>query len=312
MINKFITLLINLAIIATPLGAIYFYFKLKVPQVKMKKSEVSVVDYEREVNAKLFPNYEALVKSFEEPKVAEEKKSNLASIMQKYILIGMNWGNKENSKAIIKNTTTNKQMILKIGEVLEGATLVDINFEQKFVIFEKDKEQFKIELTKLKPGTRVASVSASSWINPPSGDSSSKNPAVSKKAAWENKKPEEVIKIEKDQYTENLYYTDRTSVEYIKENLYKLAGEMYVKPVFTDSGDRLLGLRIEQIKNTSIFTKVGLKPSDVITKVNDTELSSIKEITKLFYSKELYDMKDVRFYILRDGKEQKIQIKVND
>ncbi len=310
--NKLITFLINLAIVSTPITAIYLYFKLTIPQVNITKSEVNASEYGKKVNEKLFTNYDLLIKSFEEPKGQEQKKGNLASLLGKYSLLGISAGKKENSKAIIKNNTTNKQMVLKIGGLLEGATLVDINFEQKFITFEKDGEQFRLEIMKPKPGTRVATISSNNPIPSASGEVSNINAALGKKSIWENKKPEEIIKIEKDQYTENLYYTDRASVEYIKENLYKLAGDMYVKPVFTDSGDKLLGIKVEQIKDVSVFRKVGLKPNDIITKVNETELSSIKEITKLFYSKELYEMKNLQFFILRDGKEQKIQIKVND
>lgn len=310
--NKFVIFLINIAIVVTPISATYFYFKLTIPQVKIKKSDVNTLEYDKSINEKLYPNYESLAKFFEEPKVEVQKKGNLTSLLEKYILIGISSGKKENSKAIIKNKATNKQIVLKIGGMLEGATLIDINFDRKLITFEKDGEQFNMELAKLKPGTNVASISSNSPGVSKAGGISDKNTVLSKRGEWENKRPEEIIKIDKDQYTENLYYTDRLSVEYIKENLYKLAGEMYVKPVFTDSGDKLLGIKVEQIKDTSVFRKVGLRPTDVVTKINETELNSIKEITKLFYSKELYDMKNLLFYILRDGKEQKIQIKVND
>lgn len=310
--NKLTILLINLTIIATPLAGIYFYFKFSIPQVKIKKSEINIFEYEKEINEKLFANYESLVKLFEEPQVVEQRRGNLPALLANYILIGITAGRKETSKAIIKNKTTNKQIVLKVGNLLEGAVLTDINFDDKFALFEKEGEQYKMELSKPGAGTRVLAVSREGSLNPPPSAATAKNTQISKKADWENKKPEEVIKIEKDQYTENLYYTDRTSVEYIKENLYKLAGEMYVKPQFKESGEGLLGIKIEQIKNNSVFQKVGFKPNDVITKINTTELNSIKEIPKLFYSKELYDSKDLTIYILRDGKEQKIQIKVRD
>ncbi len=317
--SKLIFLVINLAIVATPLTAIYLYFNLKIQKIKVGKTneklKSEILRYEEEVNQKLFPNYDTLLKFFEKPKEEHvtQKISSLEKDFEKYQLIGISSSGEGKSMAIIKNKMTNKQILLKIGGMLEHATLTHIDFENEFIKFERGEEKYIMELTKLAEKatspTQRADGPTSRTGQPHFGYSKTK---LDKKADWENKKPVEIIKIDKDLYTENLFYTDSQSVEYVKQNLHKVANEIYLRPIFTEDASKLIGFKVEQIKNNSVFKKVGIRESDIITKINNTSLTSLQEMTKLFYSHELYARKDFEFYILRDGKEIKIQIKVND
>ncbi len=315
--KRIIFFIINMSIVITPIAAIYFYFTLDIPPIKAPEKEEDLnssrLDYEQKVSQKLFPEYNSLLKFFEEPKAEPVKTSTLAKDLEKYQLIGISYSGKERSIAIIKNKETNKQILLKIGKILEGAVLTDIDFERGEVTFEKENEKYVMGLTKIRipSGALQSSLQGPASKITPSALPAAK-PTALKRSDWENKKPEEIIKIEKDPYTENLFYTDSASVAYIKENLYKLAGEMYIRPVFTENAEKLLGVKVEQIKETSVFKKVGIREGDIITKINDTTLSSFQEITKLFYGKDLYERKELKFYILRDGKEIKIEVKVND
>ncbi|MFN7182419.1 MAG: PDZ domain-containing protein, partial [Planctomycetota bacterium] len=274
--------------------------------MKFEKTDLTSLKlgYEKQINQKLFPSYDTVLKFFEEPKIVEQKVNNLAKDLEKYQLVGISYITKEKSSAIIKNKSTNKQIILKIGGTLEGAILEDIEFEEGYITFRRGDEKHIMELTKLSAITGSAPAGArrvSREVEPQFSGHLNKSTAVTKKGAWENKSPEEVIKLEKDKYTENLFYTDKASVEYIKENLYKLVGEMYIRPVFSENADKLMGIKVEQIKDSSVFKKVGLQTGDLITKINDTPLSSLEEIKKLFYGKELYESKELNVYFIREG-----------
>ena len=73
----------------------------------------------------------------------------------------------------------------------------------------------------------------------------------------------------------------------------------------TDDGK---GVKVIDVEGESNAAKAGVKENDIITHVNDKEVNSADEVSKLV--KENKDKPNLSLKIKRDGKAQTIQVKM--
>lgn len=93
----------------------------------------------------------------------------------------------------------------------------------------------------------------------------------------------------------------------VKEDLAKVLMQATAEPFLENGG--IIGFKVSQIDEDSIYAKAGLVDNDVITAVNGQELNSVAGSIKLLQSLKGTDHLDID--IRRDGVVQKVTVDVN-
>ena len=96
---------------------------------------------------------------------------------------------------------------------------------------------------------------------------------------------------------DNKYTIDQSEVDYALGNLDKLSREARVVPNFQDGATN--GFKVFSIRRNSALRKMGIKNNDVLTGVNNFDLSNTQKALEI-YSK-LQTEKSFRLDILRNG-----------
>lgn len=93
----------------------------------------------------------------------------------------------------------------------------------------------------------------------------------------------------------------------VKEDLAKVLMQATAEPLM--EGGQIVGFKMSQIDDSSIYQKAGVTNGDVITAINGAELNSIAGSIALLRSLKGADHVDVE--IRRDGVSQKVSVDVN-
>ena len=95
----------------------------------------------------------------------------------------------------------------------------------------------------------------------------------------------------------NTYLVDRREVEHSVENLNQLSTQMRAVPFMKDG--QTVGFRVFNIRNGSLFERMGLKNGDVIQKANGVELDSPTKALALL--EDVQTTEELRLDLLRDN-----------
>jgi type II secretory pathway component PulC len=104
----------------------------------------------------------------------------------------------------------------------------------------------------------------------------------------------------------NKYTIDQSEVDYALSNLDKLSREARVVPNFQDGATN--GFKVFSIRRNSALRKMGVKNNDVLTSVNNFDLSNTQKALEI-YSK-LQTEKSLRLEILRNGEPMTLEYEI--
>ena len=120
--------------------------------------------------------------------------------------------------------------------------------------------------------------------------------------------PSVVIKEDGFERKDNLIrMTEAYRDKIVKEDLSKILMQATAEPYFENG--QIVGFLLTQINEGSIYQKSGIMDGDIITKINDQELTSIPSSVKLLQS--LKGTKQIEVELRRVGQNIKLKLEVN-
>jgi general secretion pathway protein C len=180
---------------------------------------------------------------------------------------------------IILEKNSKKTKILSVGDKVKGYSLKSIY--KKFVIFEKDKKEYKLQLSNI------------------SGKKQYTNHIIKNKI--QNNIKKEIVKQD-----DNSFSLKRGLINsYIKRPT-KIWKEISMKEVYKDG--KIDGFKVNKLSKKSVFYQLGLKKNDVIKNVNNIELKSYGSAMKLY--KKVGNMKNLKMIILRGDQEMELEYEI--
>jgi len=164
------------------------------------------------------------------------------------------------SFAIIRGPNNQDAAVYIVGDVIEGATILEIERLRVILLNQGRKEYISIDGTKAGEPPKLAS--AAPAPPPPRGDAP---PAAS---------------AEVRQVDDNTYEISREDVERQLSNLSALATQARVVPSFKDG--KANGFKIFSIRPGSLYQKLGLQNGDVIRKINGYAIDSPEKALEIY------------------------------
>jgi general secretion pathway protein C len=138
-----------------------------------------------------------------------------------------------------------------------------------------------------------------------SGSGSSSRKASSSGKSSSKKVREEIIKGIKAKGT-GRFDISRASIDTVLSNLNVLSTDARVVPDFKNGTQR--GFKLFSIKPNSVYSKIGLKNGDVLSRINGYDLSSPDKILEVYG--KLKDSEQVTVELLRRGKPKKLDYSI--
>jgi type II secretion system protein C len=201
------------------------------------------------------------------------------------------------SVAIIENQRARKQEVFQEGDQV-GQVLIK-KIVRNNVIINKGAEELRLTM---EFDEKAASTPAKGQAIRKQRSTKSQRSARSRRTARSRRssssKPPAMeaspIRLEQEEVTSALADTD------------KLMEEMQIKPFKegTDPG----GFKIGKVKPGSIFAKMGLRPGDVVTGVNNEAITGVEQAEDLYSS--LLEGGDIALEVKRGGRTQKLQLAI--
>lgn len=186
------------------------------------------------------------------------------------------------SFAVFENVATGEQNVFAVGDkVFEGPRLVAVDPAGADVMVRGRKRRYEIE----EEGTgEVAEKTGRDR-----GDAKDKGDK-SKKGGGDGVR----------KTGDNAYLVDRREVEHTVANLNEVITQARAVPVM--EGGKGTGFKLFNIRQGSIFQKLGLRDGDIVQKVNDTELTDPSRAVGLL--EEIQSMQQIRVNFVRGGRAQ--------
>jgi len=180
--------------------------------------------------------------------------------------------------AVIAEKGKNKQSLVKIGNQIAGATLLRVMRDQ--VVFRYlDKEE-----TLKRSGSTEAPILAGGRKGAPSAvpqpDSTPTAPGV--------------VALSRSEMTASL------------KDLLQMLSQAQIRPYFTAGGPD--GFMISQIRQGSIYQKMGLSDGDIIQNIDERKMQTADDMVSLFNS--LRTSPEINLTIKRSGRQEKFQYKI--
>jgi general secretion pathway protein C len=171
--------------------------------------------------------------------------------------------------AVIEDVAGKRQEVFVVGEtVFEGPTLVAVRPGSADILDHGRKQTLEIS-------------------QPPGADDAGRSGASKKDGKTDSIR----------QTGTNTYMVDRREVQHSIDNLNRIATQMRAVPYLKDG--TTIGFRVFNIKNGSIFERMGLKNGDVIQAVNGVDLDSPTKALALL--EDLQTTDEIRVNLLRDN-----------
>lgn len=170
------------------------------------------------------------------------------------------------SYCVIEDQKQRKQGVYRVGATLEGTDAQVQSIEWGRVILLRDGRQEVVEIESPQSGPSSSS-GLSSRTDSSRAASSGSSPSSSSPSGPASSGAEDRIRL----VGEKQYEIDRAEVDDTFENLSQVFTQVRAVPHF--EGGKATGFRLFQIRQGSLFEKIGLKNGDVIQKINGQELS---------------------------------------
>lgn len=175
---------------------------------------------------------------------------------------------------IVEKKGSNQSIILSKDEDLDGYSLIKLY--KKFVIFERNSKEYKLELPKDKDIKYE----------------------VEKKSLGNTEK----IVVKDDSVTVNRTYLN----SYIND-LNKVWNNISIKDVRNKG--KIEGFKVQKVNKNSVFGKLGLKQNDVIKSVNGQEIKSYADAFKIY--NEVNQLDFLSLEILRNNEIVELNYEIN-
>lgn len=177
----------------------------------------------------------------------------------------------QSSYCVIEDQKLHKQGVYRTGALLEGTDATVQSIEWDRVVLLRGGRQEVVEMQapqsgSAAPGGPSSRTGALSSAGSSSGSGSTAASAPGSSGS-RTASGEERIRL----LGENQYQIDRAEVDDTFDNLSQVFTQVRAVPHF--EGGKATGFRLFQIRQGSLFEKIGLKNGDVIQKINGQELS---------------------------------------
>ena len=209
------------------------------------------------------------IKNDELNQIKENSKQTEA--LSKYNLKAIYYTNINSGWVVLEDNAGSESHILAYGEKLDGYVLSKLF--KNYVIFEKDKKEYKLEIKE-------------EYSNHEESNNSSK---------------QEII-IKNNGATVSRDYLN----SYIKD-IDKIWKNIEISEL--KNGDKLDGFKINNINKDSVFAKIGLKEGDIIKMVNNSVLSSYADALKVYGNME--NTRYINMQILRNNEVVELNYEIN-
>lgn len=186
-------------------------------------------------------------------------------------LLGVALCSRKDPIAFIKDLTTGKQAIYRLGKKIKEAKIIEI--AKGIVVVEKDGQ------------TATLSLSA-------------------RAQAWVHHKTENVSIYA--QAGDHIVVDKRELISQAKD-IYQSVRRMKVKP-YKEAG-KVVGLSVEGISEGSVVEKAGIQNDDIITTVNKQKIDSYQKALQVL--QKIKNQKEIKVDFLRDGKLKTLSYRVN-
>ena len=201
----------------------------------------------------------------------EEKEQKTSSYSIKSIILKGLYGSGEYGFAIVASKRSPQETsIIEVGEVYKGYKLQSIAFEK--VIFSKAGKEYVLYLEESKTKDF-------------------------------NKMVQKVVPLESGAVKK----IAKKDIKYYSKNPKKFWKEIGIDEYLVDG--KLAGFKVTKVKKGSDIEKLGLKKGDILTKANNMELNSLKNVAKLYNN--LNSLEGINLVFLRDNQEMEINYEIN-
>lgn len=206
--------------------------------------------------------------------LSQTKENNKQTIqdLSKYNLKAIYYSNINSGWVVLEDNTGNESYILAYGEKLDNYVLSKLF--KNYVIFEKDKKEYKLEIKEKESSNYQES---NSDLN------------------------QQVI-VKNNGATVSRDYLN----SYIKD-VDKIWTNIEISEM--KNGETIYGFKINRVNKDSVFTKIGLKEGDIIKMVNDSVLSSYADAFKIYNN--IGNTKYINMEILRDNEVVELNYEIN-
>ncbi len=209
------------------------------------------------------------IKNDELNQIKENSKQTEA--LSKYNLKAIYYTNINSGWVVLEDNAGSESHILAYGEKLDGYVLSKLF--KNYVIFEKDKKEYKLEIKE-------------EYSNHEESNNSSK---------------QEII-IKNNGATVSRDYLN----SYIKD-MDKIWNNIEIIEI--KNGEIIDGFKINRVNKDSVFSKIGLKEGDIIKMVNNSVLSSYADAFKIYNNME--NSKYINMQILRNNEVMELNYEIN-
>ena len=267
MIKQSILFLIVIAVAYVLNSALFFVLPKSGVDFEVKKD--IALEYRKFAISKLFKEKEK--ESIKVVKKVNQEYKLLSNITLKAVYAI----NQQKAWIIIANKA-DKTFILSVEEEYKGYKLIKV--QSKYVIFEKESHEYKVELSKDKV-----------------------NYSIEKKA---NNSPKEDSKI--------IVLDDKVSVQRAYLNSYinnfeKIWKDISIIEIKNKNGE-IDGFKVTRVKANSTFAKLGLEKGDILKAINNIMLRSYNDAFSVY--KKINKIKDLNILILRNGREMELNYEI--
>jgi general secretion pathway protein C len=188
--------------------------------------------------------------------------------------------NEKKAWIIVANKAGRTDMIT-VGELFKGYKL--IRAYANYVIFEKDGEEYKLELT---PDKKV-------------------NFSMTKSTKPTHKTTKK--DIEKITVVDDKVSIQRTYLNDYANDFEKIWQDISIKEI-RDNFGKINGFRVNRVNKKGVFHKLGLKKGDIIKAINNIELKSYNDAFNIY--KDINNITHLNIKILRNNKEVELEYEI--
>lgn len=243
------------------------------------QEQVASLDMERlsKLTGIKLPEPEVAVQEPETSPVVDENADPVKSGLRVKLLGTLVAADKFWSFASVQDMNTQKSMTYMVGDLIQGAEVIDIQRERVIVINNGRKE----------------------YIDGQPGDGSMPVPAYTPPAvaAAPSGPPNSGLGTGIRAINENEYEVPRGEIDRTLSNLNEVAMQARIVPAFKDG--QAQGFKLFSIRPDSIYSKIGVQNGDVIRRINGFDLNSPEKALEV-YSK-LKESSRIEIEIERNG-----------
>ena len=141
------------------------------------------------------------------------------------------------------------------------------------------------------------------------------DPTTKKPESSFTRKVKKKPSLSNDNYEEDGFKREGQSITVTEEYRQKLLTTEFAKILrdvralpYKDASNTIIGYRLSQLKQGSIFDKVGLKDNDIVTEINGVQLGNASQAIR--YLQSLRNKNEVQMEVMRNGKKQEFNLQV--